>query len=204
MKIYLNIIGLFILLFFTILESILPSTICIFFAKNKLLAIGECKKGKIKEGVWIYKYPNGNLWAIGSYSNNKKNGIWKEFYEDTTYSLRSITNYYQDKANGLRFIYDTDGFIIEKQLCKDDIILKEWNYYKDSVYDVNFPINSSVTIPNLYDSDTDNIVKLNSWFKTLKLLKIFIILVLLFINIFYHPIKNRLLTKRKVIHVNPN
>jgi len=188
MRIYLNIIGLLLLLFIiVILESILPNKICVYLAKNKLLAVGECNNRKAKEGVWIYKYTeDGNLWAIGSYKNNKMNSIWKEFYDDTLHTLRSVTYYYQDKANGMRYVYDKDGFLINKQICKNDKIIKEWSFYKDTVYDVKFPMNASVTIPNLYDYEADKVFIINSYYNTLKLAKIVIVSVLLFINILYN------------------
>jgi hypothetical protein len=186
MRYYLNAIGLLILLFLeTILNNFVPEKTCICLSDSKLIASGGCENKKIKEGVWIYRYSDGKPWAIGSYDNNKMNGIWIEFYDDSLHTQRSVTFYNQNKANGIRYIYDKDGMLIIKQLCKDDIILKEMIYCRDTICGVNYPSNASVTIPNLYDSDVDTVLMVNTWDTTVKMLKICILLLLLFFNTLY-------------------
>jgi hypothetical protein len=187
MKIYLiNVVGLFLILFLLAFwGKIIPIKTCIYLNDNNILATGECENVNIKKGVWIYRYPNGNPWTIGYYNNNMMDGIWKEFYDDSLHTQRSITFYNQNRANGTRYIYDKDGLLIRKQLCKDDIIIKELIYSNDAVCGVNYPTNASVTIPNLYDSEVDTVLMVNTWDTTVKMLEICILLVLLFFNILY-------------------
>lgn len=186
MRFYLNTIGLLVLLFLiAISDNFVPRKTCVYLSDNTLLATGECKNKKIKEGVWIYRYPDGKPWAIGGYCNNQMNGIWKEFYDDSLSTQRSITFYNQNKAIGKRYIYDKDGLLREKQLCKDDQILKRVIFCRDTVCDVSFPMNEYVTILNLYDSEVDTILTVNTSGATIKMIEICILLILFFSNILY-------------------
>jgi len=183
---FLNSIGLLILIFLNvILKNSTPTKNCICLSESNILAIGKCGEKKIKEGVWIYMFSDGKPWAIGNYNNNKMNGIWKEFYDDSLCTLRSVTFYEDDKANGIRYIYEKSGSLIEKQLCKNDKILKKIIYSNDTIYKVNFPTNASVTIPNLYNYKINNVLLVSEWYALLKIIEISIILVLFFFNILY-------------------
>jgi antitoxin component YwqK of YwqJK toxin-antitoxin module len=49
--------------------------------ENKILFLGN-KKDTVKDGSWIYFYPNGNILAKGNYKNGLKKGKWKYYISD--------------------------------------------------------------------------------------------------------------------------
>lgn len=49
--------------------------------ENKILLFGNYKD-TLKNGSWIYFYPNGNILAKGKYKNGFKRGKWKYYIGD--------------------------------------------------------------------------------------------------------------------------
>ena len=67
--------------------------------ENKILFFGN-KKDSLKNGEWIYFYPNGKVLAKGKFKNGLKKGKWKYYFSDSpTEVIFSKKSYVKDKIS---------------------------------------------------------------------------------------------------------
>lgn len=64
---------------------------------------------KTKEGVFYWRYENGNIQKKGRYVHGKKMGLWREYYEDG--KLADSSFYIEDIPATASFKWDKDGKI---------------------------------------------------------------------------------------------
>ncbi|MGA9639445.1 toxin-antitoxin system YwqK family antitoxin [Flavobacterium sp.] len=126
--------GLFLLLFFTILEfSEQKSYSKMYYPNGKLQSEGWMNQNQ-KVDYWFYYYENGNKKEEGHYLTNKKQKWWL-FYDSNENLLRK-TEFLNDKPNGLTILYK-DGKIVKAEKYQMGTKTNEWNslsaYQKDNI-----------------------------------------------------------------------
>ena len=58
--------------------------LCSKSSKIQMVGLYEDKENKMKNGVFRWYYPNGNLKTFGKYIHNQKEGLWINWYSDGT------------------------------------------------------------------------------------------------------------------------
>lgn len=86
------------------------------------------KKGDL-HGVRKSFYPGGSVSEEVTWVENKKNGKWKQYYEDG--SLRLESSYKDDKLNGLYQLFFPDSTVKIKGMFLDDVSHGVWSYYNE-------------------------------------------------------------------------
>ena len=76
-----------------------------------------------------FYHPNGFVAADGNYINQKKEGIWKFFSQNTEGYRICEENYVNDLRNGPSIKFYQDGIIAEKLYYVDDLRDGEWTQY---------------------------------------------------------------------------
>lgn len=84
------------------------------------------KKPKI-EFLTIYN-ETGKLKYTGFLTDGIKTGIWREF--DSNSNVKTFTTYQSDKKNGIHYIFDNEGGIIEEANYKNDVLKGKRVKYK--------------------------------------------------------------------------
>ncbi|MCK4749059.1 MAG: hypothetical protein KAT15_18530, partial [Bacteroidales bacterium] len=80
-----------------------------------------------KEGPSTKYYPEGIIAEVIYWQNNLKNGIWKQFYEDST--LRLASNYLMDQLNGTYRVYNRKQIIVLDGIYKNGEMDGDWKFY---------------------------------------------------------------------------
>ena len=83
----------------------------------------------------IERYASGNVKISGSYSNNKRDGLWISFFENG--SKQSVHNYKEGKLNGQITVFNTNGSLLYQGFYIDDKKHGKWNYYNNKQELVN-------------------------------------------------------------------
>lgn len=84
------------------------------------------EQGK-KQGVWIKKYPGGNIQYEGTFKNDHPVGEFKRYYEDRT--LKSLLVYSDDGREANAAIYHPNGFISSQGKYFDQKKEGKWRFY---------------------------------------------------------------------------
>ena len=87
---------------------------------------GEGEDG-ILNGRWEQRYSSNLPWIIGYFSNGKRTGQWREYYQGTDRLCRT-ENWRNDKLNGIRKRFSKQGELIEEILFKDGVAVTKTNY----------------------------------------------------------------------------
>ncbi|HEU4719081.1 MAG TPA: hypothetical protein VFU15_14655 [Bacteroidia bacterium] len=102
---------------------------------------GEGKDG-VLNGKWIQNYAAGMPWIEGFFTNGKRSGQWKEYYQGTDKLCRT-EHWSNNKLNGTRERYDLSGNLIEEITFSNGNAISKINYdVNDSVAYVRVPIDS--------------------------------------------------------------
>jgi antitoxin component YwqK of YwqJK toxin-antitoxin module len=93
---------------------------------NKLAAIEVFKNGK-RDGEWKEYYENGNLKWLKHFNNDKEDGEWREFYESG--KLKKKINFKDGKVHGECISYYESGEIETSSFYKDGFRFHIYSYY---------------------------------------------------------------------------
>jgi len=66
-----------------------------------------------RHGDWKYKYPNGNLWSIGTYDHGKKTGPKKVYWPEG--QIRYEGSFENDEKSGRWVFYDMEGKVLDER-----------------------------------------------------------------------------------------
>lgn len=117
--------------------------------KEHIWCYGEGKNG-ILNGRWIQNYAIGLPWIEGFYSNGKRTGQWKEYYQGARQLCRT-ENWRDDQLNGVRKRFDRSGILIEEILFKDGVAVTKTNYEQARALKwVRKPIDSAAVATEIY------------------------------------------------------
>jgi antitoxin component YwqK of YwqJK toxin-antitoxin module len=88
-----------------------------YYSNNMIKREGYYKKGNF-DSTWRYYSENGFLIGIGHFDNGR--GVLKTYYPYSD-KIHSITNFENNKKNGLEIVLSMNGDTIAKNYYKDDI-----------------------------------------------------------------------------------
>ncbi|MBN1387203.1 MAG: toxin-antitoxin system YwqK family antitoxin [Bacteroidales bacterium] len=86
-----------------------------------------------RQGLWIKKYPDGQIMYEGYFHDDKPQGEFKRYDEDG--NLISVLNYRSDSDTVTASFYHPNGYIAGKGKYVNQIKTGEWLYYSDYVKD---------------------------------------------------------------------
>lgn len=110
-----------------------------FYPEGGLMTEGEYLNG-IRNGEWIFYFPNGNIEQRGFYNQNgKEHGEWRWFYPNR--SLRRIENFINGLRNGEMIEYSISGKIIARGNFLDDEEDGNWFYQEDGYRQEGYYVN---------------------------------------------------------------
>jgi hypothetical protein len=87
--------------------------------------------GITREGEFTYLYESGKNWKAGKYNNNKQEGEWKEWDENST--LTEKINYTNGYMTGLNLKWLKDGTISDSIVLDDKGTGKAKGFFNDGV-----------------------------------------------------------------------
>ncbi|MCK9321891.1 MAG: hypothetical protein PHP52_04220 [Bacteroidales bacterium] len=87
-----------------------------FFQNGKLFIEGPLENQR-RNGKWVARYENGNIWSVGYYKDGLKFGASNVYYENG--KIRYTKNYEKDVAEGLWEFYDENGDILGKVMYEN-------------------------------------------------------------------------------------
>ena len=64
-------------------------------------------EGARKQGSWVLRYPNGQIWQTGSYQDDCKDGQWSIYHPDGR--LASRGPYRHNRRHGEWLLFDESG-----------------------------------------------------------------------------------------------
>lgn len=73
---------------------------------------------KIKQGLFYYYYPNGNIEKLCNYKKNKLNGRYVSFYENGM--MKDSAYYTNGRINGYKFSWHNNGMFKDSMFIYDD------------------------------------------------------------------------------------
>ena len=73
---------------------------------------------KIKQGLFYYYYPNGNIEKLCNYKKNKLNGRYISFYKNGM--MKDSAYYTDDRINGYKFSWHSNGMFKDSMSIYDD------------------------------------------------------------------------------------
>ena len=96
-----------------------------------LAATGKSKdaEGLIKEGAFVYYYKNGIKEKEGNYSNNLKEGEWKEWNEQGKLSV--LNHFKKNKMVGKNIRWFSSGSAYDSTMLDDSGNGKSFGFYED-------------------------------------------------------------------------
>lgn len=125
--------------FYSITSSTQPTIIKEFSLVNDLADVKFCTitgklkskgkmKGKNREGIWLYYFPDGKkIISEENYINGKLDGVLKNYY--TNGKPTEETYYSQGKKHGTSKVYTEDGILIEDVSYEYGKLNGEGKYY---------------------------------------------------------------------------
>lgn len=122
-----------------LLSILLILTSC--FKTTTLTENGKVGKGHLKnnmkQGKWTF-FVDGNIYSIGNYSQNNKNGIWKYFYDNG--KLHQKGKFIDDKQNGIwNYYFDSGEFMGKGQIINNNQNgLWKWYHKNGNLYTERF------------------------------------------------------------------
>jgi hypothetical protein len=130
-----------------------PEVVEAYFDSNSGRARIWCK-GEGVDGVlhgrWEQRYSAKLPWIIGYFSNGKRTGQWREYYQGTDKLCRT-ENWRNDKLNGIRKRFSKEGKLVEEILFKDGVAVTKTNYdLKQSLRFVRKPLDSTSVYTEVY------------------------------------------------------
>ena len=83
----------------------------------------------LKQGKWVFYYDDAKtqIKKEGEYKDNKKTGIWKEYYASG--KIKSEITFVKNKANGYAKFYYENGNVSEEGIWKGNKWVGEYKYY---------------------------------------------------------------------------
>lgn len=110
---------------------------------------GEGEDG-VLHGRWEQRFSTKLPWIIGYFSNGKRTGQWREYYQGTDKLCRT-ENWRNDKLNGIRKRFSREGELIEEILFKDGVAVTKTNYDLNQLLRfVRKPIDSTHVYTEIY------------------------------------------------------
>ena len=76
--------------------------------------------GKIEGDINIFSR-KGNIILLGFYKNNKREGVWKLYYQGG--ELKTIIPYLKGLKNGKVVIYDKGGTMVQTMVFKNGVLV---------------------------------------------------------------------------------
>jgi hypothetical protein len=99
-----------------------------FLSQRRLQMMGLYKDSGAKYaiGQFYYYYPGGSLKMKGRYTENKKQGLWLEFYDN--FFIKDSTVYDYGEAKGASMKWHRNGYLSDSIVYKDDgtAIVYQW------------------------------------------------------------------------------
>lgn len=175
-----NIIGLLLLFGIITFEYYRKNTsVLIFEDEFGNLAFGRQVDGD-KSGQWIFTDSLFNLFAVGSYAQDKMNGVWRQFYNDSALTL-SLYSIYKNGLNcDYALFYDRSGVIQTKYVYNESITSRVIEYHQNDST-VSYPNRLLLTnIPEIYSTKSSTSyepVGVSRFFLWIKFVIIFALLV---------------------------
>ncbi len=108
-----------------ILITILSFTISLSFSQE----INKKDANGLKQGKWVFYYDDAKtqIKKEGEYKDNKKTGIWKEYY--VSGKVKSEITYIKNKPNGYAKFYYENGNVSEEGIWKGNKWVGDYKYY---------------------------------------------------------------------------
>ncbi|NOQ73614.1 MAG: hypothetical protein GQ574_16530 [Crocinitomix sp.] len=104
----------------------------------------------VLHGRWEQRHSAKLPWIIGYFSNGKRTGQWREYYQGTDKLCRT-ENWRNDKLNGIRKRFDRQGKLVEEILFKDGVAVTKTNYdLNQSLRFVRKPLDSTSVYTEVY------------------------------------------------------
>lgn len=117
--------------------------------KENIWIKGEGVNG-VLNGKWEQNYAIGVPWIVGYYENGKRSGQWQEYYQGTNKLCRT-ENWRNDKLNGVRRRFSTEGALIEEILFADGSAVTKTNYdLENSLTWIRKPLDSSLVYTQVF------------------------------------------------------
>lgn len=126
---------------------------------DKTLRLEENYKNGKRHGASIKYYPNGRPAEILMYSNDLKNGSWKQFFQNGTLKLDAV--YKNDKRDGDYKLYRFDGTPEIQGRFSNNLMVGPWIYFDEKgkeILHVNY-INGIPQNTAYFDSIQNEIFK---------------------------------------------
>jgi antitoxin component YwqK of YwqJK toxin-antitoxin module len=82
-----------------------------------------------KQGVWIKKYPGGNVQYEGTFKDDHPVGEFKRYYENHT--LKSVMIYSDDGRTADATLYHPNGFMSSQGKYIDQMKEGKWKFYSE-------------------------------------------------------------------------
>jgi antitoxin component YwqK of YwqJK toxin-antitoxin module len=75
--------------------------------KLQMAGLYEDKQNTIRNGTFYWFYPNSTLKSVGKYINNKKTGVWLDYFQDK--SLKDSLNFKDGNSAGISLGWYNNG-----------------------------------------------------------------------------------------------
>lgn len=90
----------------------------------------ESYKTGLKDGISRKYYPGGQIAEIMSWKMDKKEGLWKQFFEDST--IRLVSWHDSDLLHGRYQVYNRNHILIMDGYYDHGKMDKTWHFYDDN------------------------------------------------------------------------
>lgn len=99
---------------------VLEDSLKIFYSKDKKIHLKGFYKNGLKQGEFTWYYPNGTIKSIGYYDQDKRIGIWRNYYQNGQISkeinyideLAFLKSFYLE--NGAQLVSEGEGVYMEE------------------------------------------------------------------------------------------
>ncbi len=110
-------------------KLVFDSIVSDYFITGNLQMTG-CYDNGIKEGEFIYYYPNGTIFLRTTYIDNKRAGSWIEYFENG--KVKKEINYKDNKEYLIQYNNILGSTLIRKNACKYELF-----YYSNDYFNSN-------------------------------------------------------------------
>ena len=187
-----NFIGICLILLTVIFgNKIATGRYCAYYDKDTIWAFGQIENSK-RIGFWVFlgrgKY-NGTLDAVGNFNDDKLNGWWVEYYEDSLQTKYVERRFVNDTIVGFGNFYDEKGLLKRVQWYENGEIIGANEIWKDGKF---YPSNTaeSTFLKELITPDNEDlIVIINSWSNIIDKTVAGIAVFLLIVNVLFFFLK---------------
>lgn len=128
-------------------------------------SINFIDSNQMRQGHWIIYYKQTDkVLQEGSYKDNQRQGIWKQYLDDGTIS--SEITFVDDEPNGYAKNYFPNGQVSEEGIWKNDLWIGEYKAYYENgklIYNWNFNENGQRTGTQKYYHENGKLMIEGNW-----------------------------------------